>query len=231
MIFINCLGGSSGAGRTFFAKVLIEFLWSIEQDVNIVDCDFSKSDLSRSYLSEMAPKIYSFGARNSEDFFKLDDLLLVDNDCPIILDLPSGQSKNICDWLEYSLEAVNQITIYYWHLTRPNYTSLVELESLVQRLHTKGVLEIIYVRNLAESGWDSIESEDWLDFLNHEKVMSIDFPALTEVDAGIISQANKSIFSLLDSNTGMQAISRSRIHRFLEESFQQIRKIYPISPY
>jgi hypothetical protein len=231
MTFINCLGGSSGAGRTFFGKVLIEFLWSVEEEVNIVDCDADKADLSRSYLPQLQPNIYNFGPKNSDDFYRLDDLLLVENKWSIVVDLPNGQIKNICDWLEYSFQAVDELTIYFWYLTRPNYKSLAELESLIKLMHTKGYLEIIYVRNMVEPGWQLVENDRWFRYLAAQKVMSIDFPLLLESDAGVIAQMNAPISSLLDGSASMQATSRSRIKRFLDESFQQIRSIYPIAPY
>jgi hypothetical protein len=230
MTFMNLLGGSAGAGRTFFGKVLIEFLWSVGEEVNIVDCDGDRADLSRSYLSELEPNIYHFGPRNSDNFCRLDDLFLVENDWSVLVDLPNGQIKNICDWLTDSFQNQDDPIVYYWHLTRPTYKSLTELEPLIELLQTKGCLEVIYVRNLADPGWQLVENDRWLQYLAEHQVMSINFPSLLESDAGLIGQIPAPISTLLENQT-LNATSHSRIRRFLDESFQQIGRIYPISPY
>lgn len=232
MADLHLFGGEKGGvGKSYLARAAIEYhLQNDLREISVFETDRSNDDVRRIYAREIPVKLALFS--ESEKFE--DAANVVYNaaiETRVLCNLPAQVFPAIRQWFEVNqlgeLASDDGVTFYLWFVTDGGYDSLKLLEKSLE-FFGRSVRHIL-VKNWGRcDDFEALDDDaDFQELLTRHQVKVMDFPkchgskARNKIDKESLTfgEAVSRDLAVFDS------INRSRINRFLTETFAQFEQV------
>jgi hypothetical protein len=246
-------GEIGGAGKSMFAKMLIESYQSMGIDYHLVDADRTTPNVGLCYdrenyqLAAVAPKAGQKKGQVGKDLIgdnrihfseDLDDFSIADRlidlaiDRDVIINLPAQVSGIVNKWIDTcdllgNIKADLGIETIAWFVARPN-SRAIELLEADYRYHQKKMQFVLVKNQLRGTGakWENILNENVCEFLNTANIAQIELPELILAphERDIFDREYPTFSELLESADKRLGIaSKMRTRKFLIEAIENIK--------
>jgi hypothetical protein len=241
-------GEKGGVGKSFFARLLVEYCLDKKLDFTLVETDRSNPDVGDYYPEICEQVFFSEDEKRSYDVDLIFDLSEVK---PVIVNLPAQVEVALTDWIgrngladELSLtdnEGQNElkddegVLIYKWFVCTGEPDSIKLFKESVTSL--EGKIPHILVKNmLYELNWERLsqeqedeESQELQLFVKEHNVQVLELPKLHKRDADIIV-FDKLRFSQAVISSSVSRLARRRLSHYLEWIYEAIEATGLMTP-
>lgn len=227
--FIHLVDGEKGgAGKTLFARALVQ--WFLDKGINFqaVETDRSNPDLLSVYQAVTKVAIFSESEKLSG---KADVIFQYATETPVVVNLPAQAYRPVSDWIFRNeiLEVGKEynVGICKWFISTGSFDSLELFKASLRKF--EGKIPHVLVKNLYfRDRWDSVlEQAELKNLLDHYQVKQVDFPKLGFDERDLIDQ-HKLTFSAALEGSQLSILQKTRVRGFLREIYEAIEATGPV---
>lgn len=223
-------GEKGGVGKSFFARVMVQYFINKNFAYTLVDADKNNPDVYNLYKDKSHIISFSEASKKLHDADKIFDLALK---TPVIVNLPANIYNLVKLWIERNrlldIGFEHGVDFCKWFVSNGGFDSVQMFKDSLK--HYKNQLHHIFVRNQGlTDDWKFLKDDSELqELLNKYKatIKTIDFP-LCDYYERYFLDAKKLPFSQILEVADIPLLSKQRIQFFLEDSYKQIAKILDV---
>ncbi|MBD2093281.1 mobilization protein [Microcoleus sp. FACHB-1515] len=227
-----------GAGKSLFARVLVEYCIDRQLDYHLVEADASNPDVGETFskvISEAKSEngalsrrydytriVFSEAERKADEADLLFDLALKQ---PVIVNLPAQVFTLVNEWIDRNnlleLEDQHQVRLCKWFVCTGGYDSVRLFLASID--HYGGKLPHILVRNWGlQDDWSHLEEHAVLQAaLSKHKIPIVDLPKLSYRERDYFDEHRISFSqALAESRFGI--LGMQRVFKFLRSAHDSI---------
>lgn len=217
-------GEKGGVGKSFFARVLIQYCLDKNLPYTLVDADFTNPDVKKFYPKDARDTLFSESPKKAHEADLIFELALKKT---AIVNLPAQVYPLVKSWIESNclLEVGRDygIDLVKWFVCNGGYDSVNLFKESVK--HFKEKLPHVFVRNFGLTDeWEFLkEDPDLSNLLKKYKdtIKVIDFPECTPKERYLLDSLQLT-FSAAAEHKKFPILSKHRLHNFLVKSYEQI---------
>lgn len=218
-------GRKGGVGKSLFARILVEYFLHRKKKFTLAECDRVNPDVARIYRS-VVEVLFAYFSEDPQKRTKADALFkAVLETFLVICNLPAQVHQPMKDWFLdddlYELAQENNIAFQHWYVSNGGYDSV---KLFLKTLEDLGpYMQHIFVRNwgLCDDWTHVDEDEEFQAALQQYQVPIIDLPKFPYAERNFV-EANQLTLSGALNHTELNLVSRQRVFKFLQKSFNQI---------
>lgn len=219
-------GEKGGVGKSFFAKVLIEYFISLNISHTIVDADTTNPDISRQYPNNSHIAEFS-ELEEKQDLTDIIIELALENN--VIVNLPAQMLTKLQNWFDlsniFSVCKDNDISIVRWFISNGSYETI---KIFKESLEYYSQIQNILVKNLRMTDkWEFLDEDVELDRLMKKCILPakiMELPACPVNERYKMEQQNLTLAEAIAS-PNIKLLAKQRIQRFKDKAFKQIDQI------
>jgi hypothetical protein len=224
---IHFIGGEKGGvGKSFFARLLCQWLIERRRPFAAIDADTSHESLARAY-QEFTQVV------DLERLESADEIMnrALGSDRRVVVDLPAQASRFLLRWLDsgevlrFASEMGIPVTVF--HVTDGSFDSVKALSGLLERFGSS--VRYVVVKNLGRSRYfglfDESEAQKRLTELGG---VVFELRELDGASAHRVDRAGVSLWAAANMTEGEAALppmDRQRLKQFLERSYADLDRI------
>ncbi|NEO34425.1 MAG: mobilization protein MobD [Symploca sp. SIO3C6] len=233
MSIINFIDGEKGGvGKSLFACCLIHYFEENGLPYTLVDAD-TNADVAEVYegIKDINFKISDeITAMNSRTAADVDRIFELAKEKTVIINLPANVHESVAYWikdndlLDGEIVKSAGVSLCKWFLCSGSYDSVTLFLNSLKAF--KGKLPHIFVRNYGLCpDWSNVDiREAFKQAKEQYQFKEIKFPGLRFTERDYLEE-NRIPFSMaLDDKSGMPALSRQRLIKFLRHSAKAIEQ-------
>lgn len=219
-------GRKGGVGKSFFARMLIEYLRSKGKKFTIAECDRVNPDVGRIY-KDQEPIILAYFSEDERKRSKADALFAEALKGTVIANLPAQVHQAMLAWFTedalYELAEQEGVAFCHWYVSNGGYDSLQLFYKTVRDL---GIwMPHVFVRNFGLcDDWRHVDEDpDFQAIVEDHSIQVIDLPKFSYLERNFV-EANQLALSEAVSHKNLSVVSRQRIKHFLRQAFNEIEE-------
>ncbi|PSN15944.1 mobilization protein [filamentous cyanobacterium CCT1] len=219
-------GRKGGVGKSFFARVLVEYARSREVTFTIAECDRVNPDVARIYKSDIAI-ILAYFSEDERKRSKADALFAEALKNPVIANLPAQVHEAMLAWFVqdalYELAAKEGVSFCHWYVSNGGYDSVQLFYKTVADLGEWMVH--VFVRNWGLcDDWSHVDQDPKFQALIEDySIPVINLPKCSYLERNFI-EAHQLTLSAAESHKDLTVVSRQRVKHFLRQAFSEIEE-------
>ncbi|MGK7872522.1 MAG: mobilization protein MobD [Xenococcaceae cyanobacterium] len=231
---INFIDGEKGGvGKSLFARCLIHYFEENNLSYTLVDAD-TNADVAEVYegIKDINFKVSDdMTAMNSRAAADVDRIFELAKEKPVVINLPANVHESVAYWikdndlLEGEIVKSAGVSLCKWFLCSGSYDSVTLFLNSLKTF--EGKLPHIFVRNYGLCpDWLNVDSREAFKQAKEQyQFEEVKFPGLRFTERDYLEE-NRIPFSMaLDDTSGMPALSRQRLVKFLRHSAQGIEQV------
>ena len=222
-------GEKGGVGKSFFCRVLIEYLQKNQIDFSLFDADRTNPDVGLIY----EPHIYNQIDNNQAVFFSesekkaylADAIFEKALSMPVVVNLPAQVYHLVSNWLSQNdllgLAKKSGISFYKWFLCTGGYDSLELFKKSLEDFG-EDISHILIKNSGFSDSWSHLKDDENLsNYLEKYQVQQIELPKLSYRERNLID-AQKWTFTAASTSNELGLMARNRVRLFLDKANSQI---------
>ena len=220
---IHLIGGEKGGGgKSFFAKVMIQFCLDRSLTFIAIETDRSNPDVAAVYPEYCDRAVFSEDAKQA---FKADRIFEYAIAKPTIVSLPSQAHRAVSEWIEHNqlfeTGKEHSVDFVHWFVCSGRYDSVQLFKKSLE--YYQGKMPHILVRNWAFCrDWSHLDQDQELQkLIKKQQVKIIDLPRLDDREAYLIDQ-HRVNFAQAQEFTGLTVLGQQRVKNFLKDAYKAI---------
>ncbi|MEO1669454.1 MAG: mobilization protein [Cyanobacteria bacterium J06631_2] len=222
-LILSLVGGEKGGGgKSFFAKLLIQYCIDRSIPFTAIETDRSNPDVAAVYPKYCDHAVFS---EDDKQLFKADRIFEHAIEKPVIVSLPSQSHRAVSKWLEHNqlFEVAKQhkVSLVQWFVCTGRYDSV---QLLIKSLeHYQDRMPHIIVRNWAFcDDWSHADEDPKLQkLIKKYQVKTIDLPELSYREAYLIDKHRLNFGEAVESSQ-LTLMGRQRVKNFLDNIYESI---------
>lgn len=223
---IHLVGGEKGgAGKTLFARTMIQYCLDRRVNFQAVEADLSNPDVADVYKGLCEVAQFSDDERLAKEADRIFEWALEKS---IIVNLPSQSYKFVKRWIEKNdlieLGQQNGIGFVHWFVCTGGHDSVQLFLTSIQQF--QGKIPHILVKNLGlRDDWKAVEdSKEFKKVTGQFKPhSSIEFPKLDYFERDTIDRERLRFDEAKECKQfDFGIVNRQRVHNFLRDAYAQI---------
>jgi len=218
-------GDKGGVGKSFFARVLVEFCLAEKLQFILAECDRVNPDTARIYRNTV-DVLFAYFSEDPRRRTKADALFKAAIDSSLVIcNLPAQVHQPMKEWfLEddlYELAQEHNITFYHWYVTNGGYDSVKLFIKSLKELGPYMKHSLVRNYGLCDS-WTHVDEDDEVQAaITEYDIPVIDLPKFPYAERNLIEE-HQLTFTQALQHPKFDLVSRQRVYKFLQKSFAQI---------
>lgn len=219
-------GRKGGVGKSFFARLLVEYLRSKGQKFTIAECDRVNPDVGRIY-KDLEEVILAYFSEDERKRSKADALFAAALKTVVVANLPAQVHQAMLTWFTddalYELAEREGVSFCHWYVSNGGYDSV--------QLFYKTVADLgewmphVFVRNWGLcDDWSHVDQDlKFQTLVEDYSIPVINLPKCSYLERNFI-EAHQLPLSAAESHKELTVVSRQRIKHFLRQAFSEIEE-------
>ncbi len=226
-------GEKGGVGKSFFARILVEYCLDKGLDFTLIEADRNNPDVGSLYPELCEQVLFSPVEKRCNEADLIFNLSLHQ---PVIVNLPSGIESLLSQWIERNglvggeFSSKYNVLLYKWFVCTGEPYSVQFFKNSVNAF--SGQISHVLVKNfLYERNWQRWNNDPELGaFLKEKGVKELILPELHKKYADLIVFDKRPFAELVSNSSGLLRSSRQMLVNYLRRVYEAIEATELMTP-